>query len=183
MPHGNPIKNVMNILIAYATKSGTTGDCARELGKYFSSHAVTYADLSAEQPAPSEFDIIIIGSYIRNGKIAKSVSAFIKKNRADILSRRFGLYLCCGSSDRALEYFKSNFDGELWENATSAMTFGGETRLDRQKGMDKLIMKLMLHLARENNRNEDRDRDIPLPALIPENIRRFADQIKGSMKD
>ncbi len=173
----------MNILIVYATKSGTTGDCARELGTYFSSHNVTCADLSVEQPVPSAFDIIVIGSYIRNGKIAKSVSAFIKNNRTDILARRFGLYLCCGSSDNALSYFKSNFDGELWEKATVAMTFGGEARADRQKGMDRLIMKLMLHAIRANNRNEDRDRDIPLPALIPENIRRFADQIKSSMKD
>lgn len=183
MPKGNPIKNGMNILIVYATKSGTTEDCARELGTYFSAHSVTYADLSAEQPTPRDFDIVIIGSYIRNGKIAKSVSAFIKNNRADILARRFGLYLCCGSSDRALEYFKANFDSELWEKAASAMTFGGEARVDRQKGMDKLIMKLMLHVVRANNRDEDRDRDIPLPALIPENIRRFADQIKSGMKD
>ena len=173
----------LNILIAYATKSGTTGDCARELGNYFSSHTVTYADLSVEQPALGEFDIVIIGSYIRSGKIAKKVAAYIKENRGAILGKRYGLYLCCGSSDRALEYFKSNFDGELWEKAASVMTFGGEARVDRQKGMDKLIMKLMLHVIRANNRDEDRDRDIPLPALIPENIRRFADQIKSGMKD
>ena len=173
----------MNILIAYATKSGTTGDCARELGTYFSAHTVTYADLSKEQPAPSAFDVVIVGSYIRGGKIAKAVSAYIKNNLEDITARRFGLYLCCGSSDNALGYFKTNFDMELWEKAAAAMTFGGEARVDRQKGMDKLIMKLMLHAIRANNRNEDRDRDIPLPALIPENIRRFADQIKSGMGD
>ena len=176
---GNPVENVMNILIVYATKSGTTKDCALELGKYFSSHTVTYADLAKEQPKIGEYDVVIVGSYIRRGKIARSVSAYLKEHRTELLERRFGLYLCCGSSDNALEYFKSNFDRELWEKADSAMTFGGEARVDRQKGMDKLIMKLMLHMIRENNRNEDRDRDIPLPALIPENISRFADQIKS----
>jgi len=171
----------MNILIAYATKSGTTKDAALMLGAHFSAHHVTYADLAAETPAVEDYDVVVIGSYVRAGKIAKSVAAFIKQNRETILGKPFGLYICCNFSDNALSYFKSNFDEELWHKAASAMHFGGEMRIDKQKGMDKLIMKIVLHFIRANNRDEDRKQDIALPALLPENISRFADEIKARL--
>ena len=171
----------MNILIAYATKSGTTKDAAKQLGDYFSAHTVTYADLGNEAPRAEDYDIVIFGSYVRRGKIAKSVSDYIYRNREAILARHFGIFLCCGFCDNALSYFKSNFDEAIWQKADAAMTFGGEARVKDQKGIDKWIMKLMLHSIRANNRNEDRDRDIPLPAMVPENIRRFADDIKRRM--
>lgn len=171
----------MNILIAYASKTDTTKDAALMLGAHFSAHTITYADLAAEKPEVKHYDVVIIGSYIRAGKIAKSAAAFLKSNREAILEKPFGLYICCNFSDNALSYFKSNFDETLWQKAASAMHFGGEMRMDKQKGMDKLIMKLVLHFIRANNRNEDRKQDIPLPSLIPENISRFADEIKARL--
>lgn len=151
------------------------------LGTHFSAHNVTYADLVAEAPQVENYDVVIIGSYVRAGRIAKAAAEFIKKNREAILAKPFGLFICCNFSDNALSYFKSNFDETLWQNAASAMHFGGEMRIDRQKGMDKLIMKLVLHFIRANNQNEDKKQDIPLPALIPENISRFADEIKARL--
>ncbi|MBO4978971.1 MAG: hypothetical protein J6D16_01040 [Clostridia bacterium] len=171
----------MNILIAYASKSGTTEDAAKMLGGHFSAHNVSYADLMAESPHVEDYDVIVVGSYVRAGKIAKDAAAFLQKNREAILARPFGLYLCCNFTDKALDYFKSNFDEELWQGAASAMCFGGEIRLERQKGMDKLIMRIVLHFIRANNRSEDKKEDIPLPALIPENISRFADEIKSRL--
>ncbi|MBO5305442.1 MAG: flavodoxin [Clostridia bacterium] len=171
----------MNILIAYATKSETTKDAALMLGEHFSAHNVTYADLANELPRVTDYDVIVIGSYIRAGKIAKKAAEFIKNNRETILGKCFGLFICCNFSDNALSYFKSNFDEELWQSAASAMHFGGEMRIERQKGMDKIIMKMVLHFIRANNRDEDKDRDIALPALIPENISRFADEIKAKL--
>ncbi len=151
------------------------------LGTHFSAHNVTYADLATESPEVEKYDVTVIGSYIRAGKIAKAAAEFIKKNREAILAKPFGLFICCNFSDNALSYFKSNFDEALWQNAASAMHFGGEMRIERQKGMDKLIMKMVLHFIRANNRNEDKKQDIPLPALIPENISRFADEIKARL--
>lgn len=171
----------MKILIAYASKSGTTKNAAELLGAHFSAHEVTYADLAVDAPRVEDHDVVVIGSYVRAGKIAKSAAEFLKKNRESILARPFGLYLCCNFSDKALDYFKANFDEELWQKAASAKDFGGEICLERQKGMDKLIMKIVLHFIVSNNRNQDRDADIPLPALIPENISRFADEIKSRL--
>lgn len=171
----------MNILIAYASKSGTAKDAAELLGGHFSAHNVSYADLAAEAPRIEDYDVVVIGSYVRAGKIAKSAAEFLKKNRDAILARPFGLYLCCNFTDKAAEYFKSNFEEDLWQKAASAMCFGGEIRLEKQKGMDKLIMRIVLHFIRANNRSEDKKEDIPLPALVPENISRFADEIKSRL--
>lgn len=171
----------MNILIAYASKSGTTKDAAELLGGHFSAHNVAYADLAVEVPRVEDYDVVMIGSYVRAGKIAKTAAEFLKKNREAILARPFGLYLCCNFTDKVLDYFRANFDKELWQRAASAMCFGGEIRLEHQKGMDKLIMRLVLHFIRANNRDENRKEDIPLPALVPENISRFADEIKARL--
>ncbi|MBE6662154.1 MAG: flavodoxin [Ruminococcaceae bacterium] len=171
----------MNLLIAYATKSGTTKDAALMLAEHFAAHNITLADLGEETPRVEDFDAVVIGSYIRAGKIAKSATAFLKNNREAILARPFGLYICCNFADNALAYFKSNFDDSLWQSAASAMNFGGEMRIERQKGIEKLIMKAVLHFVRANNRDMDRERDIALPALIPENISRFADELKSRL--
>lgn len=171
----------MNILIAYASKSGTTKDAAELLGAHFSLHNVSYADLATEMPRVENYDVIVVGSYVRAGKIAKTVAEFLKKNREAILARPFGLYLCCNFTDKAVDYFKANMDEGLWQKAASAMCFGGEIRLERQKGMDKLIMKIVLHFIVSHNRDQDREADIPLPALIPENISRFADELKSRL--
>lgn len=173
-------ENRMKLLIAYATKSGTTKDAASMLAEHFAAHNVTLVDLGEQTPRVEEFDAVVIGSYIRAGKIAKSAAAFLKSNREAILARPFGLYICCNFADNALSYFKSNFDERIWQNAASAMHFGGEMRIERQKGIEKLIMKAVLAFVRANNRDMDKERDIPLPALVPENISRFADDMKRS---
>ena len=171
----------MNILIAYTSKTGTTKDCAEQLAGLFPSHRVTRADLTKDTPDVRESDVILIGSPVRMGKISAPVRKFLAENHDLLLTKHFGLFLCCGFCDSAEEYFKTNFAADLWEKADSAMIFGGEVRMERQKGLDKLVMKLVLHSIAVNNRNEDRDHDIPLPALLPENIRRFADEIRAKL--
>lgn len=172
----------MKILIAYTTKSGTTFDLANMLGKHFSAHEVVYADLASEKPYIPDFDAIMIGSPIRMRRISKAVKVWIDENMAEIVKKPFGIFLCCGFPDNAEDYLTSNFTSELLGSAASALSFGGETRLSRQKGLDKLVMKFVLHHIASNNRNEDRERDIPYPAILPENIRRFSDEMKRSFQ-
>ena len=169
----------MKLLIAYATKTGTTMECAEALAAYFKSHEVSLVDLEKETPELLDFDAVVIGSNVRAGKIHKAVKRFVESQVDTLQSKVYGLYLCCCFSDGADDYFKKNFSEGLLEKSSANLCFGGETRMHRQKGLDKLIMKLALNMITSNNRDEDRDEDIPLPAIIPENIRRMADAIKS----
>ena len=75
---GNPMK----ILIAYATKTGTTRECAERLAGHFEFHDVTLADLEQETPDLSAFDAVVIGSNVRANKIHKKVKQFLEDNAA-----------------------------------------------------------------------------------------------------
>ena len=168
----------MKLLIAYATKTGTTEECAEMLASHFSGHEVVLANLEKETPEVSDFDAVVIGSNVRAGKIHKAVKAFAQANADSLANKRFGLYLCCNFSDAADTYFEKNFSEDVLSRACAALCFGGEIKMERQKGLDKLIMKIVMGIVKSHNRDEDRDEDIPLPAKIPENIRRMADAIK-----
>ncbi len=170
----------MKILIAYASKTETTKECARALGALFSMHSVTYADLAIEEPHIADFDLVAIGAPVRYGKLHKKAVQFVKQN-ADILkTARFGLFLCCAFAEAADDCFARSYPKEILDASRVNMNFGGEMRLERTKGFERLVTKMVLHNIRENNRNEDRERDIPMPALLPENIRRFADSLRES---
>lgn len=174
-------EGIMNIWIIYASKTGTTRDCAEKLATLFSLHRVTCVDIEKEIPDIREADVILVGTSVRMGRIATSVRKFLTENHEVLLTVHLGLFLCCGFCDNAESYFKNNYAADLLEHADSAMTFGGEMRVERQKGFDKLIAKLVLRSIASHNRDEDREHDIPLPALIPENIRRFADEIRSAL--
>ena len=169
----------MKLLIAYATKTGTTRECAESLAAYFTAHEVVFADLETETPSVEDFDAVVIGSHVRVGKIHKRVKQFVGDNEAALADKKVGLYLCCCFSDAADDYFKKNFSQPLLAHSIANLCFGGEVKMDRQKGLDKLIMKIAIHAIKSNNQDADRAADIPMPAIIPENISRMADAIKS----
>ncbi len=171
----------MKLLIAYATKTGTARDCAEMLGSHFEGHEVVLADLEGEMPPLSDFDAVVIGSHVRAGRIHKRAKQFAAECEGNLGEKPLGLYLCCCFGDAAEDYFKKNYSQSLLERSVANLFFGGEIRMERQKGIDKLIMKIAVSAIKSNNRDEDRETDIPLPAIVPENVRRMADAIKGAI--
>lgn len=169
----------MKILIAYAGKSGTTEKCAKELASLLSPFEITLTDLGAEFPDPAEYDATVVGASIRMGKLHRAAVDFLHEKETALLSGKLYFFLCCGSPERADEYFETLFPERLIGHAGAALPFGGEAIVKNQKGLDRLMLRLILHHIRENNRDEDRDRDIPLPSLLPENIRRMASSIRS----
>ena len=171
----------MNILIAYTTKSGVTKECAEQLGALFSAHTVELVDLSENEPDLDAFDLVAIGAPVRYGRIDKRAVQFVKKNGEALKTKKFGLFCCCGFPDAAEECFLRSYPRELLDASVANITFGGEMDPARVRGFDRLVVKTVLRNVENNNRNEDRDRDIPLPALLPEHIRAFADALRNSL--
>lgn len=171
----------MNILIAYVTKSGTTKECAERLGSLFSAQKVTYADLAETSPTLEEYDLIAIGAPIRYGQLDKRAVQFVKNNGDALKNKKFGLFCCCGFPDAAEDCFRKSYPKEILDVSVANITFGGEMDPTRVHGLDRFVTKMVLRNIASNNRNEDRDRDIALPAILPEHIRTFADALRDSL--
>ena len=172
----------MKILIAYVTKTGTTKECAERLATHFEFHDVTLANLEEETPDLSAYDAVVVGSNVRANKIHKKVKEFLTENREALANMRYALYICCCMSDQAEFYFKKNYDEALMDEALANLCFGGEIKMDRQQGIDKLIMKIVLRVITNSRRSEDPDDAMEMPAVIPENIRRLADAVKTGVR-
>lgn len=172
----------MKILIAYVTKTGTTKECAERLVGQLAFHDVVLVDLCEETPCLSDYDAVIIGSNVRANRIHKKVKQFIKDNTEALLGMRYALYICCCMSDQAEYYFEKNYSREILDNALAGLCFGGEIKMERQRGLDKLIMKIVLRVITNSRRAEEPDEEMQMPAIIPENIRRLADAIKTNVR-
>ena len=157
----------MKILIVYARKTGTTEKCAEILGQNLKD--TTIINLSTRQIENiNKYDKIIIGSPIRIGMIHKKVKEFINKNAKILKSKKVAYFICCGFAENYKQYFEQNISKEILEKAITYDTFGGEMILEKQKGFDKFIVKMV-------SKNIAQDREIK---ILNENIDRFIDKVK-----
>ncbi len=160
----------MKILIAYATKSGTTRICAEKLAQLLPQHDVTVADLSkVSDLRPADFDFTVVGGPIRMGKLHKAAKKFIESNTFEPL--RYAFFICCGLDGNTQEYFKKNFPAPLLESSLAYTSLGGELKPDRQSAFDRFLLKAFIESNRENE-------DFVMPTIYTEEIGRLADKIK-----
>lgn len=139
----------MKTLIAYASKYGTTRDCATMLAEKFGADA-TLLDLKlSPKPDLGAYDQIILGSSMYMGRIHKSVKNLCKNNQ-DMLLQKCVAFFVCGLSnkDDVLTYLQNQLPGALLKHAAAIKHFGGEIRLENAKFMDKFILEKM---QREKN--------------------------------
>ena len=157
----------MKILIVYASKTGTTEKCVGILGQNFKD--VTIINLTAIQNEDiNKYDLIIIGSPIRMGMIHKKVKEFINKNTEILKNKKVAYFICCGFAENYQQYFEQNISKQLLEKAITYDTFGGEMILEKQKGFDKFIVKMV-------SKSIAQGREIK---ILNKNIDRFIEKVK-----
>ena len=157
----------MKILIVYASKTGTTEKCVGILGQNLKD--VTIINLTAIQNENiNKYDLIIIGSPIRMGMIHKKVKEFINKNTEILKNKKVAYFICCGFAENYQQYFEQNISKELLEKAITYDTFGGEMILEKQKGFDKFIVKMV-------SKSIAQGREIK---ILNKNIDRFIEKVK-----
>ncbi|MEG1571220.1 MAG: flavodoxin domain-containing protein [Clostridia bacterium] len=136
----------MHILIAYATKTGTTAEAAARLQAQLTllGAQVTLANLSSPTPHLSDYDAIIVGFPIRMGQMHKLATRFLLSAHDSLMKVPLGLFCCrCGKEDlHAL--LSQKLGTELFSHAMQVASFGGEIILEKQKGMDRWITKSMM---------------------------------------
>jgi len=114
----------MQTLILYASKSGATVEYANMLAKKLK-NCTTY---NLEQPTPDivAFDMIIIGTGVRMGKIYKPVLNFIRQNLDLLITKTVAIYLCNAYPDTFQKALDKNIPIELINHSICIKSFGGK---------------------------------------------------------
>jgi menaquinone-dependent protoporphyrinogen oxidase len=140
-------------LIAYRTKYGTTASCARQLARKIGAE-VTVADLAtAAAPDVAAHDVVLIGGSIHAGKIQRQVVSFCERNRAALLARKVGVFLCClyTGEDAAIQ-MQSAFPDWLLAHVFARAFPGGEIRYGSLTLIDRLLVRALPHPAGDVSR-------------------------------
>ncbi len=154
----------MKILVAYASKTGTTAKCAKMLAGYLA--GADLVDLTKKTPILDKYDLIIIGASIRMGYIHKTAGIFINEHQQQLLSKKIGFFFCNGFSEDMDELIEDNLPDEVAKKAIVIDSFGGELVIEKQKGIDRYVAKMIAKKADEQK--------APLPRIYTERIKQFA---------
>ncbi|AIQ30658.1 MULTISPECIES: flavodoxin domain-containing protein [Paenibacillus] len=113
----------MALLILYATKSGASEQCAFLLAEYIPGS--TLCNLESEKPDIENYDHIILGAGVRDGKLYKPVRDFIKKNKPALLDKQMGYYICNEKPKKTEEIITDNIPEDLRQASLCIESFGG----------------------------------------------------------
>ncbi len=173
----------MKILIAYASKYGTTEECAKILAEQFKNHEVAVVKIEKVfEPNLREYDVVIFGSNIRMAKIDKTLREYLRANENTLSQMRCAYFLCCGFVDCFDEYVENNIPKLLRDSALNISCFGGSMEVSRAKGLDKFIISAVRSDILGGGQNGQERDDISLPTILSTNIVQMADYIIGKYR-
>ena len=168
----------MKLLIAYSSKNGTTYKCAEMLKERLPDWVeVDIVNLRTYLPCPTPYDAVVVGGAVRMECLDKRVKRFLRNNRDTLSAMPCAVYICCGFSEHYDEYAETQLPRGL-ECSLGVHHFGGELKVDKVKGFEKLLVKIAREsiLTRELGNKETEH--LSLPEILPENITLLAEKIK-----
>ena len=135
----------MNVLVAYASKTGTTQRAAAQLAERITQGGAKaeLVDLAVAAPDCAAYDAVAIGSSIRMGLLHRSAKKYIAANADKLQSLPVGFFCCrCGKDDtRAV--LTAQIGAPLMAHASAAASFGGELNPALQKGFDRIVVAIV----------------------------------------
>lgn len=153
----------MNILVAYASKTGATARCAQALAAKLPQ--ATLCDLSKNQPNLNDFSVVIIGGSIRLGSLNKAAKNFIFANQQILSQKKAAYFICNAFLDQAQDIIQNNLPQSLLTKAICVDSFGGEMDPQKQRGLERWITKAVSK------------KGVPGCCILPERIESFANKI------
>lgn len=157
----------MKILIAYATRFGTTEKCAGILAELLrkKNYEVEIVDLKKDKRVkPENYDLVIIGGSFLIARMNAYVQKFVKRNLNTLLNIKTAVFMC-GSDENWENEIKKGFPQELLDKAVAKGYFGYEFNLNKMNP----IFRKMMQKASETTE--------PISKINAENIKKFAEEI------
>jgi len=171
----------MKILIAYASKHGTTATCVERLTDRWRGLDVTAINLEQQSVDPAEYDAVVFGSSVYFGKLRPAARDFLKKYESVLLQKMTVLFLCCGLTVEAEYYKKKLFPAALRESAFDVLFFGGSLSTRGLSFFEKMAVRSMRSALYEES-IDNGDYSAPsLPGILPENIDKLATEFRRAL--
>lgn len=168
----------MRILIAYASKYGTTKTCVERLANALKGKDVTVVSLEEEDVDPSAFDIVVFGSSVYFGKLRPAARRFLERYEEALCQKRVALFLCCGL-EAEYEYYRDKFfSGELQAAAFDVMYVGGTLQTKGRSFWDKMILRSIRSSLFEADMDNG-EYTPTYPVILPENVDKLASHIRA----
>lgn len=168
----------MKLLIIYSSKNGCAEECAKLLKKQTDDNFdVEICDLAHSTPDLDSCDFAVVGGGIRFSKFHKPLRDFLKHSGKELEKKPHALFLCCAYMDRAEEYMKALYPKSLSDSAVCTEFFGGQLKVDKHKGIWKIIIRMV------RNSFSEREDPLPIPDIIESNISLLASKIVLWRKD
>jgi menaquinone-dependent protoporphyrinogen oxidase len=156
----------MKILIAFASRYGTTEKCANMLSDSLrqKNHETTIENLQKNHEIKLDnYDVVIIGGSFVVARMNKYVVKFAKLKLKALLGKKVGVFMC-GMDDKWEDEIKKGFPPELLDHAFLKGYFGYEMNLDKMSP----ILRGMMKQSESTNTGSK---------IIPDNIEKFANEI------
>lgn len=173
--------NKLNIAIIYATRGGTVRECAELLKKELEPHSVVLIDVNDTSAKLCDFDKLVLGFSIRMGRADKRIRNYMKKNKALLINKSVGYFICCGFTDCCDEYIERVIPKELLNRAVAVTCLGGSLDPTKFKGFDKFVIKYVRSEILGGGENGEARDDMSLPTILDENIVQFAEKLKNML--
>ena len=131
----------MSVLIAYATRYGTTKRVAEQVAAEV--RGATAAEIGRNgAPDPGRSDLVVIGGPVYAGKIVSVVPKYCEANREALSRGPVALFISClYKEEQAKQQLEAAFPPWLLSRAFGKYTVGGAVHMDRLSFFHRMIMK------------------------------------------
>ncbi len=159
----------MNALIIYDASSPSVEDCVRILSSRLSGSVTVYA-LGARQPVPDldAYDEAIVGGPVGLTGASRSVVSYCDRERARLLGKKLGLFLCTTEPPEKAEKHFRDFPRDILDHAAVLGLFGSTGDFGGKNYLSKLVST---ELARHSNGSY---------RIEKEKIEEFADKFEAA---
>jgi len=135
----------MSTMIIYASKHGTTEDCAKSLAKKMGDDVQLVNAKKDKIPCLQCPDTIIVGGPVYAGRLPKEITKFIQANEELLMKKKLGLFMCglADTEKETQEQFERIFPEKLRQHAVAVENFGGEINWDKLGFLEKTAIKMV----------------------------------------
>lgn len=131
----------MKTLIVYATKFGAVEKAAELINSKLIDKAEVIDLKKNKAPKAEDYDFILIGGSIHMGKIQKSISSYIDKNKDVLMKKRIGLFISCGYHENIEDYLHTVLGDKLYKHAEIKADVGYAYYLEKMNAIFRKMIK------------------------------------------